>query len=1619
MSNKIIIIYILFFFSIIGNLKSQCNTAAFTATPTNATCLSNGSIAVQVPGATTCSGWNAILTKPDLSEVSIIIPANGGPVVFNSLSAGNYNVRLFNGITTIQYPSNPVTITTSYVNMNITSSATNPTCPNGSSGYVANGQLTITINNGGVGPFMYEITSLAGTQSFGPTTDTNHTFNGLEGGETVVFTVVDSVGGQPGCATSVTQTPIIPQNPNVILTNIPVSYRKINCSIGACNNMEAHFTYGNTDNGRMARIVATTDGAKISINGGSDTTFTVDGNKLISPVMQSGDTWVATFTDDCDTITQSGTVATPTNINVINVAQEETIYLSCVPMYKIDMGSNKVNWCDTTLVLKIYKEDSLIPGTYYLIDSIAYPDNWRFLRDAGNKYIDTLADTGNYRVVVDDGCFSAQKDFTIVPEPNPLFTELELREFNTLLDSSTGLILNQKGRLPSGDLSYTLGFKYPLTYRIMPTSGATSVTFTANHPYNLAGTYTVNFPIYQTIPTRGHKDKAIADLPSGISYTVRVWDACGDSVDLVHVASNYAQYNPDITVNLGCSNSNSISYNLNSYGERAHPNLAPEYPVGFLGTWPDANLTLHNDDGFGAPGTVVSGYSETNSPYYKKRTLTGLPSGDYVIRITQLGRNNYSSSKNINSAAFGSQTNSLSYYFPVTIPPYQDITASTSVFNCSDTSGIVRTTINSGTPIYPVLYQLFDPNDLINPLQSDTAFSSTDSNALINYFNSTDTGNYIVKVISGYTDSTVNGCFSLSLNTALYNTGDIANIIASDTTVCITNNNIVLGIPLQLADWNLWWLDKNNTVIDSNINPLNITPTHDSLFISKYQLKSNIGCLNPPILYDTMAIYVIPKADTTKSILGDTICFGNNAIVTVLSGDSGVIYEVYKNGDTLTPRLITPLTTTSGDYTITIPSNHINIGTDTFQIAVSNSFCSEVIMDSMVYVYTYDTIPPLFVENDTTIIMACNGALPPLLDSAVIDSIGLVSITVSVSIIDSTCSNNFKRVATYIARDTCGYSDTLIQTIIIKDSINPTITCQDTTIYLDVFGLASIDTSYVVSNFGDNCEVDSVWINPSSSTFSCSDVGVVPVRVFITDVCGNIDSCTSNITVLDTLNPTITCIDTTIYLGPLGTFSIDTSYILVSFMDNCAVDSIWLSNDFFSCTDTGINNVTIYIRDASLNIDSCSANVNVLDTTAPAIFCMDTTIYLNASGSFTIDTSFVLQAIFDVCSLDTVWMSQYNFNCMDKGVNNVTLYAKDFNGNIDSCFASVTVIDSTAPIVTCVDTSIFLNSTGNIIIDTSFVLTSLMDNCDIDSVWLSTNSFNCLDTGNNMVTIYGRDSSGNIGSCTANVYVLDTLKPVILCNDTTIYLNNNGQYTIDTSYVHVFSSGVCGIDSVWLNKTSFTCSNVGQDSVIIYAKTNNGIIDSCQSYVYVMDTIKPSITCPMDQADTLLYPCVYSVPDYSNLLLSNDNCTPSNLIVTQYPTAGTTLDASNDTSLIVWLIVSDTNGNTDSCNIQVIVTCEKDLVIPQFISPNGDGLNDTWYIKNITNYPKAKALIYNRWGALIFQKDGYDNTWEGQINTASSTIGSKEHLPDGTYFYILELNDIEQRVFQGYIQIKR
>jgi gliding motility-associated-like protein len=120
------------------------------------------------------------------------------------------------------------------------------------------------------------------------------------------------------------------------------------------------------------------------------------------------------------------------------------------------------------------------------------------------------------------------------------------------------------------------------------------------------------------------------------------------------------------------------------------------------------------------------------------------------------------------------------------------------------------------------------------------------------------------------------------------------------------------------------------------------------------------------------------------------------------------------------------------------------------------------------------------------------------------------------------------------------------------------------------------------------------------------------------------------------------------------------------------------------------------------------------------------------------------------------------------------------------------------------------------------------------------------------------------------------------------------------------------------------------------------------------------------------------------------------------------------TSSMTWTIDNGVCGTSMDTVVFVVEDCLT-IEITDAFSPNGDGINDFFVIPNLYKYPNNNIQIFNRWGALIYSANPYNNNWDGKSDHPSS-IG--DVLPVSTYYYILDLGDGSDPL-NGYILLKR
>ncbi len=155
--------------------------------------------------------------------------------------------------------------------------------------------------------------------------------------------------------------------------------------------------------------------------------------------------------------------------------------------------------------------------------------------------------------------------------------------------------------------------------------------------------------------------------------------------------------------------------------------------------------------------------------------------------------------------------------------------------------------------------------------------------------------------------------------------------------------------------------------------------------------------------------------------------------------------------------------------------------------------------------------------------------------------------------------------------------------------------------------------------------------------------------------------------------------------------------------------------------------------------------------------------------------------------------------------------------------------------------------------------------------------------------------------------------------------------------------------------------------------------------------------------------------------------------VTATDIAGNTSDLSAPLNITINSVDTDGDGLPDFCDddddgngvVDADEDCDGDGIIDSLdtdnsscsnsiqqiksygFSPNGDGVNDGWFIENITSFPNNLVQVFNRSGKLVFKLRSYQNDWEGISNQISNN-GSNKPLPVGPYLFIIDLGDGSQ-----------
>ena len=251
------------------------------------------------------------------------------------------------------------------------------------------------------------------------------------------------------------------------------------------------------------------------------------------------------------------------------------------------------------------------------------------------------------------------------------------------------------------------------------------------------------------------------------------------------------------------------------------------------------------------------------------------------------------------------------------------------------------------------------------------------------------------------------------------------------------------------------------------------------------------------------------------------------------------------------------------------------------------------------------------------------------------------------------------------------------------------------------------------------------------------------------------------------------------------------------------------------------------------------------------------------------------------------------------GTTTVTYEERDSNNIATSltCSFTVTVIDNENPTITCAADVINASvDVGQCYATLTLTAPSTNDNCGIASV--TNNAPANFPVGSTNVIWTVTDTAGRSASCTQNVTVVDDEYPIAICQNITVELDASGNAVIAPADINNGSSDNCGIDSMRLDITTFSCTDLGTNTVTLTVVDTNNNESTCTATVTVTD---PAATATV------------SISASNNPICSGENTT-----FTATPTNG------GSTPVYEWFINNSTFGNNSPTFTPALFTAIND-----------------------------------------------------------------------------------------------
>ncbi|XP_038054084.1 uncharacterized protein LOC119726452 isoform X33 [Patiria miniata] len=665
----------------------------------------------------------------------------------------------------------------------------------------------------------------------------------------------------------------------------------------------------------------------------------------------------------------------------------------------------------------------------------------------------------------------------------------------------------------------------------------------------------------------------------------------------------------------------------------------------------------------------------------------------------------------------------------------------------------------------------------------------------------------------------------------------------------------------------------------------------------------------------------------------------------------------------------------SGAYTITIDvagTTH-NVGDNvTLDLATGQHLLQYIITDNAMntefcdtYITVIDDEPPMimcpFTANGTT-----DAGLPTgtayFPDAIVTDNSGLfVGLVANASSL-STPFPIGETIVEFVATDSSGNSARCTFIVRITDDEAPVLECPMNIVAPTDPGQDFATVMWNSPNVTDNSGelISPTLSHVSGSTFP---LGITTVDVNATDSSSNIGSCFFTIDVQDSQAPVVECPMNILTGTDTGQDFATVMWYAPNVTDNSG-ESITanLSHVSGSTFPLGITTVSVDATDSSGRTGSCSFTVTVLDDEAPVLECPMNIVAPTDPGQDFATVMWNSPNVTDNSGeLISPTLSHVSGSTFPLGITTVDVNATDSSSNIGSCFFTIDVQDSQAPVVECPMNIVTGTDTGQDFATVMWYAPNVTDNSgESITANLSHVSGSTFPLGMTTVSVDATDSSGRSGSCSFTVTVLDGESPSITCPaNQTVAMDSGKNFATVVLPSPASSSDNSGVYTVTIDvdkRFYFVNDTVSFDlaaspHLVLYTATDDaGNSATCDMYIIVFDDEAPVLECPMNivaptdpgqDFATVMWNSP-NVTDNSGELISP---TLSHVSGSTFPLGITTVDVN----------ATDSSSNIGSCFFTIDVQDSQAPVVecPMNIVTGTDTGQDfatvMWYAPNVTD----------------------------------------------------------------------